>query len=585
MKLKSKTCTLRYILVLIFLYSNCLFANNISFYSTSDGLLSNNVVDIVQDTTGFVWFASDNGVSRFDGYNFKNYITDKDFSNKNIGIITDAYGVVVVISEKGIKRYCQFSNRFFDFDFNKKLSYFVKGNKNFIAGFEDGTLKYFEVNDDIVEIELEDQTINYNNIVLFDNGYIFQDSVNNIIKYNVKDKSKTIIYKSEISDLYIIAGNKANELLLLENKKLFKIDVDENNIKTPFFENNTIENICYSNNSYIINLKNDSKLKVIKNSSIISEVDIAELDISNVKKCYIDKHDNIWISHLLGGFSLITSKPNKFSFWNINASFLEKVTSIAICNNNKIYASTNLGSILKFDSSGKKVVFWQNTLKSAISKIQFDRDGNLWILSIDNNMIILDKNGNPIPRFYNQYIKSISQILDIKSFVLDSNSVWVANNEGAIFNINLLNNEKNEITFNNNDKDEALVNHLYYNEKNKQLYISTNHGIYVVDRNFKLKKIFSEIKYINCINIDSEGAIWIGSKLGLFKSKDESSNPILFKQSQDISINSIVITSKDDVWISTTNFLMYCPRNISALLRYDSLTVFYLYLFLKIHLQ
>ncbi|MBC8046832.1 MAG: hypothetical protein H7Y00_08555, partial [Fimbriimonadaceae bacterium] len=35
---------------------------------TSDGELANtNVYDIIQDAEGFLWFATDNGLSRFDG--------------------------------------------------------------------------------------------------------------------------------------------------------------------------------------------------------------------------------------------------------------------------------------------------------------------------------------------------------------------------------------------------------------------------------------------------------------------------------------------------------------------------------------
>ena len=44
-------------------------------YSTDDGLTSNAISDIVQDDLGYVWIATWNGLSRFDGYNFYNYQT------------------------------------------------------------------------------------------------------------------------------------------------------------------------------------------------------------------------------------------------------------------------------------------------------------------------------------------------------------------------------------------------------------------------------------------------------------------------------------------------------------------------------
>lgn len=41
--------------------------------SARDGLLSNQVYDIIQDRQGYMWFATSNGLSRYDGYSFLNY--------------------------------------------------------------------------------------------------------------------------------------------------------------------------------------------------------------------------------------------------------------------------------------------------------------------------------------------------------------------------------------------------------------------------------------------------------------------------------------------------------------------------------
>ncbi len=41
--------------------------------SARDGLLSNQVYDVIQDRQGYIWFATSNGLSRYDGYSFLNY--------------------------------------------------------------------------------------------------------------------------------------------------------------------------------------------------------------------------------------------------------------------------------------------------------------------------------------------------------------------------------------------------------------------------------------------------------------------------------------------------------------------------------
>ncbi len=47
----------------------------IKSYTTADGLLQNAVNRIVRDSRGFLWFCTDEGLSRFDGYTFTNYTT------------------------------------------------------------------------------------------------------------------------------------------------------------------------------------------------------------------------------------------------------------------------------------------------------------------------------------------------------------------------------------------------------------------------------------------------------------------------------------------------------------------------------
>lgn len=66
-------------------------------YSTFNGLIHNRISDIHTDSEGFVWICTWYGVSRFDGYSFKNYSTTPgDFSplshNRFLSVSEDANG-------------------------------------------------------------------------------------------------------------------------------------------------------------------------------------------------------------------------------------------------------------------------------------------------------------------------------------------------------------------------------------------------------------------------------------------------------------------------------------------------------------
>jgi signal transduction histidine kinase/ligand-binding sensor domain-containing protein len=61
-------------------------------YSSTDGLLSSRVNYIMQDSKGFIWIATDKGVSRFDGQHFKNFTSaDGLESNECFRIAEDNY--------------------------------------------------------------------------------------------------------------------------------------------------------------------------------------------------------------------------------------------------------------------------------------------------------------------------------------------------------------------------------------------------------------------------------------------------------------------------------------------------------------
>src|SRR6266480_5191037 len=46
-------------------------------YTTTDGLAHNVINKIVRDSRGFLWFCTADGLSRFDGYEFRNYGTNE----------------------------------------------------------------------------------------------------------------------------------------------------------------------------------------------------------------------------------------------------------------------------------------------------------------------------------------------------------------------------------------------------------------------------------------------------------------------------------------------------------------------------
>ena len=66
-------------------------------YTTHDGLPIDNVYTAAQDGNGFIWFATDFGITRFDGYKFKNFDKSSGLSNTAVTDIAYAGGDSLII--------------------------------------------------------------------------------------------------------------------------------------------------------------------------------------------------------------------------------------------------------------------------------------------------------------------------------------------------------------------------------------------------------------------------------------------------------------------------------------------------------
>ena len=76
---KAASCLTVVFVLFITLWGAAATAQNITSYesiSTAQGLSQGMVFDLLQDTEGFIWVATKNGLNRYDGYSFKIFTND-----------------------------------------------------------------------------------------------------------------------------------------------------------------------------------------------------------------------------------------------------------------------------------------------------------------------------------------------------------------------------------------------------------------------------------------------------------------------------------------------------------------------------
>ncbi len=78
-------------------------------YTTADGLAHNGVNKIMRDSRGFLWFGTNDGLSRFDGYTFTNYSTNEGLPHPTVNdIVETRAGDYWVATNGGL---CKFNPR------------------------------------------------------------------------------------------------------------------------------------------------------------------------------------------------------------------------------------------------------------------------------------------------------------------------------------------------------------------------------------------------------------------------------------------------------------------------------------------
>ncbi|MBI3194605.1 MAG: hypothetical protein HYZ34_09105 [Ignavibacteriae bacterium] len=78
--------------------------------TTSDGLSEGVVYRILQDSKGYLWFATHEGLNRYDGYSFKTFKHDPYDSlslcnNQVTALFEDSRGILWVGTQKGAQRF------------------------------------------------------------------------------------------------------------------------------------------------------------------------------------------------------------------------------------------------------------------------------------------------------------------------------------------------------------------------------------------------------------------------------------------------------------------------------------------------
>jgi ligand-binding sensor domain-containing protein len=481
----------------------------VQHYTVNNGLPSNCVYSATEDLNGNIWFASENGVSRFDGKKFRNYGIKEGLKNNEILSVKFRYPFVLAYSFKGV-----------DFILNNKI---VSNKLKIIS-------KTFSGNIYLEEIQNKKYISARNDsIFLFDLSHIFSSK---LIKssnynddgishrfYNILRKFQNKFYHAEYLHYY--------DNLLLYNLDIQDIkiyDTKKDSIYTILIPDKyrEIRGVSSYENKFFVNEYNSLYEYEIVNYRLIFK---KKVSFSSTVNSVFYKRGLYYVNTLTDGVYILREKGK-----NINIDQLQ-ITGIEVDTNNQIVIGVKEDYSKFFNHNGQKIN--KNIDKSRNGKPLLINNHLAWINRYD--ISYKQKNFNII-----DLIKTIR--------IYNEDTILVGTRSFAIM-YELKTGKKVKNLLNKWTVDFCVT-------QNKDIYIASPSGLYRYDNKNQLKKIkFSKNENIkvNSVTEDLQGNIWINTAgLGIYIFSP-STKKVVNLQIKDglLSDNNskIIIDKKNRKWI------------------------------------
>ena len=542
---------------------------DIDLINKDAGLTQSIITCGMEDSRGFIWIGTSNGLNRYDGREFvvfKHIHNDPtSISNNTISYIAeDKKGYIWISSEKG------YINRL-DPETGKCKNYNIEYDKELLVF-------------NLITNLFSDSLGNIYAICVF-NQLVGNSFLRNTYQYSLKsdsfEKIKTgnrlidSTINNTIHPIEIFAGGngqvlfKTNNTFKLNNKKsilkgdeLFYLDTRNNFYKKiSSFKNYEFVKILGidENNNPLIYVRNDAEpFKIIK--LMLSDFNFSETNYKIDNKWnenFFDKNFFYYEGNLYVTVKVHNQKPTKFKNMYNGLYQFDDSGFLGFNNNLKIH-------------SYSPVHFGRGFVES--KKIFSPKNHIIWDYYSSGLLKIKPKSKN-IQTFRN--IKDDKYSIShntIRSVFIDSDdNLWVGTFNG-LNKYDKINNKwfnyfYDKISFENRKN---IIN-VIFEDSNKNLILGTNKGILYFDKKTGQVKDYPKINIIanNIWGLLYENNnLWIGDFRGLFRYSHKSDSLYKYNQSEtnlssisDSRITNIYKDNKDNIWVGTQNGLnKYLPE-------------------------
>jgi signal transduction histidine kinase/ligand-binding sensor domain-containing protein/DNA-binding response OmpR family regulator len=550
------------------------FGGRVTRYSIPDGLSFGVVNSIAQDRKGYLWFATDDGLNRFDGHTFKVYKNNPNDNNSLSGnyiksILQDKDGTIWVSSRSGLNEFAAAQDHFIHHipsdqksgtsndvsdisparngdlwvslngsgfaSFNKQSKKYTYFDKKTLPGlvtnsilnvFEDSKgLVWLGTRDSGIELfhidsnrQLTKSGIDFSQLPKVRINKIYEDRFHDIWIASAKG---LFLYKRKEGRFYILNvptfHNSQIYLSLIENQNgMLVVGVQDGGVYS--LDLNKVRNLSPASYKF-------EQVKNTRNQGITQR---------SVQAIYKDKDQNVWLGTYGEGVYLIGSIPEKFQLFEkkiVDSRAETYLRYYGICHDKdgNLWLGTDGDGIYKADPSGEVIKHYAADGKkgsigdAAVISAYRDSDNNLWFGTYSKGLFLYNATSDSFTRFaYDSRQPGSLPANDVRVIFEDSRKmIWVGTNGGGLARLDRITGKCEHFIPSNSSINSNDVRAITEDKKGN-LWIGTYGGglNYLNMQTMQFTQFFNSPKVphhlsnriIFSLYLDSENRLFVGSE-------------------------------------------------------------------------
>lgn len=590
-----------------------------------NGLSQNSVTDIFQDSKGYMWFCTDEGLNRYDGYNFLKF--DKQIDNKNslvsnfTSCITESSpGVFWIGTEKGLSIFFYESKKFLNIENPAQIKKLTVENSNTVwaqTPYSLYKIRLVESENKKKDFSVSVEPMNaYKEIVCKcdSNHFYLAGRDNHIYKYDFNTKLIKLESTSNVWSIIMpqkinsLVKDKFDNLWIGTNTGLYKTDKHYETIDSFPIQRRDFIGLQGKINDIMVGKVGNIYIATAQQGLVIYDIarnkfieyqsdpyNLTSLPDNKILSLFIDNSGMIWTG--TKGSGIATYSPFKFKFKHITQEPFKTTwltNKYILCfeadDDENIWIGTDGGGLYKFDNKSSIFSNWRNNYSSSslsndvVQHLLIDKNKNIWVGTM-NGICKFNPTTNGFKRYFLTAHKAsdnlkIPAYASIRLFETKGGEIY-ALDEHAIYHFNAIKNTFENILF--NYKLSNITPRGIFEDKDSTWWLATASGLMhlnirtgLLDENVlkSINKQYFKTDQLYCILREDDHHFWIGSgNSGLYLfDKKSMSITANFTEKDGLSNNFIYGILKDNsgkLWMSTNRGISVFEPTIKQFRNYD----------------